>query len=159
MTLVDWTIRALDRLVVSAHILFVVNVLISIDSKTDNRDFSMPNMYQIPNPVNRPPPVINPENFWMQNQLGNDQMMHDDNRQPDSQFSGPPPPFHSPNNRGNFQTSPNFRGNHRGNMPPRMPYSPNFRAGMRGGMNNRGRGGVGLIRGGFMNIRSRGGPW
>lgn len=128
----------------------------------------MPNMYQIPNaPVNRPPPNMNPindmnqqqANFWMQNQLGQDPMMHEENHQPDPQFSGPPPPFLSPpNNRGNFQSSPNFRGGaHRGNMPPRM-FSPNFRGGMRGGMNNRGRGGVGpMVRGGF--IRGRGGPW
>lgn len=119
----------------------------------------MPNMYP-----NRPPPLMNADtdmgqqrNFWMQNQLGNDPMMLDDGHQPDSQFSGPPPPFITANNRGNFQSSPNFRGGgHRGNMPPRM-FSPNFRGGMRGGMNNRGRGGGPMLRGGF--IRGRGGPW
>lgn len=129
----------------------------------------MPNMYQIPNQINRPPPIMNadndmgqPRNFWMQNPIGNDPMMHDEGHQAD-QFSGPPPiNFLSPN-RGNFQSPPNFRGVHRGGkFPPRMssPYNPNFRGG--GSMNNRGRGGpggIGLIRGGFMRGNGRGGPW
>lgn len=110
----------------------------------------MPNMYQLPNQVNlnRPPPLMNQDNdmnqqrnLWIHNQSGNDSMMLDETHQPDIQgFSGPPPLFMSPPNRGNFQPSPNFRSGpppHRGGKMLRMgsPYNPSFRG---RGMNNRG---------------------